>query len=75
MMSIYKNTFMREIKSSANYLNASIYNVDEITDGNQVIIKSPNQELYESYKYSYLTSQETENKVSAEIFWSEINSL
>jgi hypothetical protein len=75
MMSIYKNTFMREIESSANYLNASIYNIDEITDGSQVIIKLPNQELYESYKYNYLTSQESENKISAEIFWSEINSL
>lgn len=75
MMGIYKNTFMREIKSSANYLNASIYNIDEITNRNQIEIKPPNQELYESYKYSYLTSRETENKVSAEIFWDEINSL
>ncbi len=75
MLRIYKNTVIREIEGLASYLNAPVYNIDQITDGSQVIIKPPDRERYDSYKYNYLTSTESENFSSAEIFWCEISTL
>jgi hypothetical protein len=75
MAEIYKNTVMVEIVGLASYLNAALYNVDELTDGNQINIQQPNRERYEHYKYSFLTTPESENLMSAEIFWREIIAL
>lgn len=75
MMSIYKNTVIQEINGLVFYLNASVYNIDKITDGRQIVVRSPSPERYDSYKYSFLTSPQSENSSSAEIYWREINSL
>ena len=75
MMYVYKNTLVRQIESLALYLKASIYNIDQIADAHQVNIQPLNYERYDMYKYSYLTSHESENLTSAEIFWLEINAL
>ena len=75
MMRIYKSTVIREVEGLALYLNARVYNVDQITDGSQIKIQPPSRERYDSYKYSYLTSNESESTSSAEIFWREINSI
>ncbi len=75
MDDIYKNTVMQEIKGLASYLNGEMTNIDEVVKGNQINIQSPNQDRYELYKYTYLTSLESENLSSAEIFHSNIDSL
>lgn len=75
MMRIYKSTVIQEIEGLALYLNASVYNIDQVTDDCQIIIRSPSLESYDAYKYSFLTSPESENYSSAEIFWREINTL
>ncbi len=75
MVRIYKNTIVRETECLALYLNSKIYNVDGITDGSQICIQHLSQKDYELYKYNYLTSPESENRLSAEIFWNEINAL
>ena len=75
MKKLYMNSVIRDMEGLALYLNVSVYNVDQITDGHQVIIQPPNRERYIAYKYSYLTSHETENTSSAEIFWREITAL
>ena len=73
-----KNTWpamIREMEGLASYLNIQTYNADLITHGSQVIIEPPSFEHYDSYKYNYLTSYESENTSSAQIFWDEINAL
>jgi hypothetical protein len=75
MMRIYKGTVIRYIEALASYVNGQFYNVDEITDGAQVVIQRPCLDRYDAYKYSYLTSHESENSLSAEIFLREINAL
>ena len=75
MLSIYKKTVIPQIESLASYFNASVYNVVHVTDGSQVDILRPDRQRYDAYKYSYLTSHESENNTSAEIFWREITSL
>jgi hypothetical protein len=72
---LYKETIACKIEQLASYLDANIYNLDQITDGQQVKIMPPNKKCYNSYKYRFLTSHDSETMTSAEIFWSEINSL
>ena len=75
MVSIYKNTVIQQIESLALYLKANFYNIDQISDGRLVYIQQPNRERYDLFKYSYLTSCESENSQSAEIFLREIHTL
>lgn len=75
MLSIYKRTVIRDIKSVASYFNESVYNIDKVLDGSQIDIKLDDQKLYDNYKYCYLTSSQSENSTSAEIFLREIKSL
>ena len=68
-------SMIKEMQGLASYLNIQIYNADLVTHGSQVIIEPPIFENYDSYKYNYLTSYESENTSSAQIFWDEINAL
>ena len=68
-------SMIEEMQGLASYLNIQIYNADLVTHGSQVIIEPPSFENYDSYKYNYLTSYESENASSAQIFWDEINAL
>jgi len=79
---IYNDELMKVWPSSvieqqniAAYLNLEVYNADLITHGNQLVIKQPIQERYDLYKYNYLTSRESENKTSSEIFFEKISML
>lgn len=73
MMSLYKGTTIKEMRDFSKYLNSAMYNIDQIVDGRQVLIEVPNRKQYEDYKYSFLTTHETENTATQEIFWREIN--
>lgn len=75
MRRVYKNTVIREIECLALYLNVYVYNVDKITNSSQVVIQPPSCERYDSYKYNYLTSPESESMSSAEIFWREVSAI
>ena len=75
MLQLYRHSSIHDIEGLASYLNASVYNVDQITDGSQVEVPIPNRDRYYAYKYDFLTSQESENISSAEIFWREIEKL
>ena len=79
---IYNNELMRvwpfsveEQQNLATYLNLEVYNSDLITHGKQLIFKPPSMDRYDLYKYNFLTSYESENELSSEIFWEEINKL
>jgi hypothetical protein len=73
MLSTYKHTLMNEIFDCAAYLDAAIYNIDRITQSDQILIKDINLGCYENYKYDFLTTHETEDTTSREIFWQAIN--
>jgi hypothetical protein len=75
MMDIYKNTVIREIDGLASYLNSKVYNIDNITNSSNIMISDPDRKQYNSYKYNYLTSQESERFFSFDIFWQEISLL
>lgn len=75
MQKIYSTCRIKWIQDLAQYFELPAHNVDQITDGKQINIQSPRRERYDAYKYSYMTSQESENSSSTEIFLREINAI
>ena len=71
---LYSDSAMPFIKGCAEFLNAAIYNVDDITDVDQINIQEVDKGRYDAYKYAFLISKETENSLSRDIFLKEITS-
>ena len=72
MAVLYKNTYVQYLYDFANYLDAACYNIDEITQDDQIVLSAVNEKRYEEYKYDFLTSPESENTTTQEIFWREL---
>ena len=72
MTSVYKHTYVNEIYDAAAYLDAALYNIDEIYSNDQITLKKVDPVRYENYKYSFLVSRESEHKATSEIFWNAI---
>ena len=72
---IYKDTVVHEIISFAQCLGEPVYNSDSIKECSQIKDPQNNKDLYDLYKYSYVTSPNSENYDSKEIFLSEIKNL
>ena len=72
MAAVYQRLFIREMRTYADYLDAPIYNIDEVSSARQVAVKRVNLRRYERYKYDFLTSRQSENMPTQEIFWREI---
>lgn len=68
MKNVYKYTYINEIYDASEYLNASLYNLDEINESSRILVKEVDRERYERYKYNFLVSRESESRSSAEIF-------
>ncbi|MBW7989187.1 MAG: hypothetical protein FVQ84_04115 [Planctomycetes bacterium] len=68
----YKDSLAMKIHDFANYLDAKIYNIDEMSRCDQIDVSDINLECYEKYKYNYLTTRESEHTTALEIFWREI---
>jgi len=73
MADAYRNTVIRELHCYADYLAAPIYNIDAVAEGRQVVVRDVDLERYERYKYNFLTTRQSENTPTQEIFWREIN--
>jgi len=73
MLSVYRHTYMNEIYDAAEYLDAAVYNINEIIQCDQITIKDVNMGCYESYKYNFLTTHESEHMLTQDIFWREIS--
>lgn len=73
MLQLYRTTLVSYTFDFASYLDAAIYNIDEITQGDQISIGEINKNRYEDYKYKFLTTRESEYKNSPEVFWHEIS--
>tara|TARA_B110001450_G_scaffold256772_2_gene288633 strand:+ start:8809 stop:9969 length:1161 start_codon:yes stop_codon:yes gene_type:complete len=70
---LYPNSRVGVIKLFADYLDASIYNIDKLKNPENIVMKQPNRIRYDDYKYSFLTSKATKNSTSNDIFFQEIN--
>jgi len=73
MAAVYQRLFIREMRTYADYLDAPIYNVDQISSARQVAVRRVNLRRYERYKYDFLTSRQSEDMPTQEIFWREIS--
>jgi len=71
---LYSDSAMPIIKGSAEFLNAAIYNVDAVGSADEIAINGVDVERYDAYKYTFLTSRETESVLSRDIFLKEITS-
>ena len=75
MEELYPNCRVRAIKLFADYLDAPVYNIDTLSSSDKIVIKEPNRLLYDNYKYQFVTSKETENRSSNDIFLREVNHI
>lgn len=73
MAELCMETVVSYINGFARYLNAPVFNIDEITQGNQIVVGGVNHVCYEKYKYDFLTTHESEHETTQEIFWRELN--
>lgn len=73
MVTLYKHTVVSYLHDFAEYLDAAIYNIDKITQGDQIVFREVNLRCYDNYKYNFLTTHEPEHTATQEIFWREIN--
>ena len=73
MVSLYAETFMRQLHDISGYLDAPLVNIDQLTAGSRIIIKAPNKERYECYKYDFLTTYESESTTTREIFFNALS--
>ena len=72
MKRLYKETAVSWMHDFANYLGVSIYNIDQLTQGNQIAFGGINLERYNRYKYNYITTKESEHTNMQDIFWREL---
>jgi hypothetical protein len=68
----YERTFMREMHCYAHRLDAPMCNVDAVHDALALALPPVNAGRYQRYKYDFLTSPESENTPTQEIFWREL---
>jgi hypothetical protein len=68
----YEHSLIREMSCFARCLDAAVYNIDALSDAGGLALRPLNHGRYERYKYDFLTSPESEDTPTQEIFWREI---
>lgn len=48
-------------------LNCSFLNIDRVKNRKEIVIKDVDEQCYDTYKYDFLTTQETENRLTKNI--------
>jgi hypothetical protein len=72
MKKIYADTVVSYIHDFAEYLGQSVINVDEVKDASDIHLVEPDPVRYDSYKYNYLTSKESEGRLNRDIVLAEL---
>ncbi len=72
MVKIYQETVVAWIKDIAAFLKAPIYNVDTVNDHTEITIVPVDEEAYDRYKYGYLTTRESEDRLNRDTFYREV---
>jgi hypothetical protein len=75
MADAYKNTLIRQMYCQADYLGSSIFNSDQLARGAQIATADVDLRRYERYKYNFLTTPESEQTSTQDIFFGEIAAL
>jgi len=73
MAALYRHTVVSYLRDFSCYLDAAIHNIDEITNGEKIIVNDVNLSRYDDYKYEFLTTHESENSLTQDIFFREIS--
>jgi hypothetical protein len=75
MQKLYKDNLLQEMHNYARYLDASLVNADAVRDAVDVRLRPVNVERYLQYKYDFLTSPDSENMTTRDIFLGEIDAM
>lgn len=75
MARIYARSLMRLMRAFAQALDAPLCKIDEPGAAERLVIGPPNAARYTRYKYDYLTSPQSEDTSTEDIFWRELSSL
>jgi len=68
MLTYYKHNAIAYTDSLAAALNATIQNIDQIKNENELVYNNCDINLYDKFKYNYLTSKESETRSTKRIF-------
>lgn len=66
---------MNDIRSFSKELNMPLLNLDQVCDDFELLIPKVNQNIYQKYKYNYLTWKESENTESSKLFFEYIKEI
>lgn len=72
MAATYERSVMREMRCYARCLDAPVFNVNAVSLARPPALPPLNAARYQRYKYDFLTSPESENSPTQEIFWREL---
>lgn len=72
MERIYRDTIVGWMGDFAEYLEQPLYNIDEVRSAEAIELREPDPERYDLYKYNYLTTPESENSCTRDIFLAEM---
>ena len=72
MKQAYSDTVVSYIHDFAEYLGQPVLNVDQLKRGDELNLSPCDAERYDSYKYHYLTSRESETGLNRDIVLAEL---
>lgn len=72
MAKVFGRTIVKDMYDFADYLNASIVNVDMIHSEKDLHIKPVDKERYDRYKYDFIVTEESEKVDSKHVFLSKM---
>jgi hypothetical protein len=72
MADAYRHGLLRHMRCHADYLGCPIVNSDQITRGARIAPANVDLQRYERYKYSFLTTPESEQTSTQDVFLREI---
>lgn len=72
MARIYADTIAGWVGDLAEYLDQPLYNADKVNSASDIEIRRPDPERYDHYKYNYLTTRESEQAYTRDIFYAAV---
>ncbi len=70
----YRDYIIPLMHNMAVHLDAAIYNIDQSKDDQEIKYNKVNKRKYNNYKYEFLTTRESEDQLTRDIFYKEITS-
>lgn len=72
MARIYRDTIVGWMGDFAEYLEQPLFNIDRVSTSGEIELRKPDRKRYDLYKYSYLTTPESEHRSTRDIFFEAI---